>query len=250
MAISIIIPCYNEENNLKRGVLNEVATYLESVNYQYEVLICNDASTDNSLKIAQAFAITHPGFRVLDLPHGGKPSALLGGINQAVYPWVLFSDMDQSTPLNQLEKFLPHMDNYDVIIGSRGTQREGNTLMRKIGANVFLNIRRLFLLPEVTDTQCGFKAMKTDLAKGIFPKLSAVVTASATSGWRVTAYDVEMLFLAHLSGKKIKEIPVVWQNEDTSTTKGDLTARYRKESIQMAKELWRVKLNHLRGVYR
>ncbi|MFA6602494.1 MAG: glycosyltransferase [Candidatus Shapirobacteria bacterium] len=250
MAISIIIPCYNEENNLKRGVLNEVSDYLDTAKFKYEVLICNDASTDNSLKLAQTFAASHPGFKVLDLPHGGKPSALLGGIKQAAYPWVLFSDMDQSTPLNQLEKFLPFMDSYDVIIGSRGTEREGNTLLRKIGANVFLNIRRLFLLPEVTDTQCGFKAMKTELAVSIFPRLSAVVTASANSGWRVTAYDVEMLFLAHLNGKKIKEIPVDWRNEDTSTTKGDLAARYRKESIQMAKELWRVKLNHLRGVYR
>lgn len=250
MAISIIIPCYNEENNLKRGVLNQVADYLAKATFKWEVIICNDASTDQSLKLASAFASAHPGFRVLDLPHGGKPSALYGGIQQAKHEWVLFSDMDQSTPLSEIEKFLPHLDKYQVVIGSRGTARSGFSLIRRLGSKVFLTARRLVLLPQVIDTQCGFKAMKTDLARQIFPKLSAIITATTSSGWRVTAYDIEMLFMASLMGKKIKEIPVVWHDEDTSTTKGNLGDRYRKESIQMLKEVLRVKKNHLRGVYR
>ncbi len=247
--ISIIIPCYNEEKNLQNGVLEQVSRHLKKVTFTWEVLICNDGSTDNSLKLVKLFAQNNPGFKVVDLPHGGKPAALLGGIKRAKYPWILFSDMDQSTPLNEIAKLLPYFSKYDFVIGSRGIHREGNTFIRKLGARIFLSLRRLLMLPTITDTQCGFKALKTDLARQIFPRLAAVKTTSQAKGWRVTAYDVEMLFIAQKWGYKIKEVPVSWKNEDASTTKGNLSHRYRKESIQMAKEIYRVKINDLKGVY-
>ena len=83
--ISIVIPCYNEENNLKRGVLDEVNQFLTKQKFKWEVLVCNDESTDNSLKLVKKFVANHPGFRVLDLPHGGKPSAVWGGIKAVSY---------------------------------------------------------------------------------------------------------------------------------------------------------------------
>ena len=110
-SISIIIPCYNEENNLKKGVLNEVSDFLKTQKFQWEVIICNDESTDKSLKLVKDFASKHKGFRVLDLPHGGKPSAVWGGIQEAKYPIILFTDMDQSTPLKELTKLLPFFTN-------------------------------------------------------------------------------------------------------------------------------------------
>jgi len=165
-SLSIIIPCYNEENNIKNGVLNEVFDFLKTQKFNWEVLICNDESTDNSLKLIEYFVSKHQGFRILDLPHGGKPSAVWGGIKEAKYPVVLFTDMDQSTPLKEVIKLMPFFDKgYDVVIGSRGVSREGNTFIRKIMARGFLMGRRLVLLPKIIDTQCGFKAMKTDLAK-------------------------------------------------------------------------------------
>lgn len=248
--LSVVIPCYNEENNLKRGVLNDVYDFLKKQQFDWEVLVCNDESTDNSLKLAQDFADKHKGFRVLDLPHGGKPSAVWGGIQQAKYPVVLFTDMDQSTPLKESLKLLPYFDQgYDVVIGSRGTQREGNSLLRKIGGKVFLFGRRLFLLHNIVDTQCGFKALKTDLAKKIFPNLQFFKDKSDTKGWRVSAFDVELLFMAQKWGYKIKEVKVDWVNEDTSITKGDLSMRYKKETKQMLQEIIRVKRNDLRGLY-
>jgi len=250
ISISIIIPCYNEENNLKNGVLNEVHAFLKIQQFEWEVIICNDESTDNSLKLAQDFASKHKGFRVLDLPHGGKPSAVWGGIKQAKYPLILFTDMDQSTPLKELTKLIPFFDqNYDVVIGSRGISREGNSIIRKIMARGFLFGRRLFLLPNIIDTQCGFKAMKTDLAKKIFPNLQFFKDKSDKKGWRVSAFDVELLFMAQKWGYKIKEVEVDWKNEDLSTTKGDDSARFKKESKQMLQEIFRVIRNNLQGVY-
>jgi glycosyltransferase involved in cell wall biosynthesis len=247
--VSVIIPCYNEENNLTRGVLKQVSNYLKNFRYPHEVIISNDKSTDNSLALLKAYSKKDPSFSIFDLPQkGGKPGGLWYGIQKAKYPWCIMTDVDQSTPLSELEKLLPYFDDYDVVIGSRGTHRQGNSLIRKIGANIFLRIRRLFLLPNITDTQCGFKAIRTKVAKKIFPQLNAIKIISGP-GWRVTAYDVEMLFLAQKFGYKIKEVPVIWQDEDTSTTKGDFATRYRKESIQMAKEIYRVKSNDLKGAY-
>lgn len=249
-SLSIVIPCYNEENNLKRGVLDEVNNFLKTQPFKWEVLICNDASTDNSLKLATDYAQKHAGFTVLDLPHGGKPSAVWGGIQKAKYPLVLFTDMDQSTPLREVAKLLPFADDYDVIIGSRGLSRDGYSLLRKIGGPIFLAFRKMVLLPNIRDTQCGFKMFKTEVAKKLFPNLQFLKDKSDKSGWRVSSFDVELLFMAQKWGYKIKEIIVDWRNEDTSNTKGGSDSnRYKKESIQMLKEIFRIKINDLQGGY-
>jgi dolichyl-phosphate beta-glucosyltransferase len=247
--VSIIIPCYNEEKNLNRGVLDQVFNFLKTQKFIWEVVICNDESTDKSLTLAKNFADKHQNFRVIDLPHGGKPSAVWGGIQQAKYPIVLFTDMDQSTPLKEIIKLLPYFESFDIVIGSRGSHRDGNTFLRKLGSKVFLLGRRLILLHSISDTQCGFKAMKTDVAKKLFPNLQFFKDKTPKKGWRVSAYDVELLFMAQKWGYSIKEVQVVWKNEDTSTTKGDLNARYKKESMQMAQEIWRVMTNNFKGIY-
>ncbi len=250
IALSVVIPCYNEENNLKNGVLDQVYDFLKSQSYDWEVLLCNDASTDNSLKILKNFAAKHQNFQVLDLPHGGKPAAVWSGIKKAKYSIVLFTDMDQSTPISEISKLLPYFDkNYDVVIGSRGSNREGTSLVRKIMSQAFLLGRRLFLLPNIIDTQCGFKAIRTDLAKKIFPELQFFKEKKDSTGWRVSAFDVELLFMAQKWGYKIKEVPVKWHNQDSSTTKGDNSARFKKESKQMLTEIIRVKINDLYGNY-
>jgi len=248
--LSVVIPCYNEENNLKRGVLAQVHDYLQKQPYPWEVLVCNDESTDKSLKIAQTLCSQYKNFKVLDLPHGGKPSAVWGGIKQAKYPIVIFTDMDQSTPIQETGKLLPFFDqNFDVVIGSRGAIREGNSLLRRIGAPVFLFFRRLVLLRNIIDTQCGFKAIKTNLAKKIFPELQFFKDTTNNKGWRVSAFDVELLFMAQKWGYKIKEVPVKWHDEDVSLTKGNAASRYQKESKQMIQEIIRIKTNDLKGAY-
>lgn len=248
--ISIIIPCYNEENNLKRGVLEEVDEFLSSASFNYEVLICNDKSTDNSLSLINKFSKSHPKFKVLDLPKGGKPGAIWGGLQVAKYPVVLFTDMDQSTPIKEIDKLLPfYEDGYDIVIGSRGGSREGNSFIRLLGSKVFSTFRNTLLRTNITDTQCGFKSMKTDLAKKLFPQLAVIKNIQRGGGWRVSAYDVELLFIAQKLGYRVKEVPVIWKNEDTSTTKGDANAKYIIESKRMAEEILRVFKNNIKGGY-
>ncbi|MBN1921186.1 MAG: glycosyltransferase [Anaerolineae bacterium] len=250
--LSAIIPCYNEEKNLQQGVLDEVYAYLSTQTYAWEVVIVNDESTDRSRELIGAFIADKPRFRVQDIPHGGKPAAVWAGIQAARGDRVLFTDMDQSTPIAAVEMLLPgYAAGYDGVIGSRGMAREGNSLLRKLGSAVFLNVRRLLLLRNVRDTQCGFKSFRREVALEIFPRLQFFKTQERPKGWKVSAYDVELLFLCELAGYRIQEVTVPWRNRDVSDTKGQTgeLSRYLRESAEMLCEVLRVKLNHLRGLY-
>jgi dolichyl-phosphate beta-glucosyltransferase len=250
--VSVIIPCYNEERNLKRGALDEVRQYITGRDYSWEVIIVNDESTDNSRSLVEDFVKNSANFSLFDIPHGGKPAAVWAGIQKARGKIVLFTDMDQSTPIGELGKLLPWYEKgFDVVIGSRGITREGFSIIRQIGSAVFRAFRRLFLLRDISDTQCGFKSCRREVAQRIFPRLQFFKQEDRPVGWKVSAYDVELLYLFERAGYSMKEVEVEWRNRDESDTKDQAgkISRYFKESKEMAKEVIRVKLNQLKGLY-
>lgn len=256
--LSVIIPCYNEQKNLERGVLNQVYDFLITQDYDWQVIVSNDESTDNSKALVEQFIqdadTAHPKdrFSLVTIAHGGKPAAIWGGIQQARGEWLLFTDMDQSTPIYELTKLLPHArQGYEVVIGSRGMAREGFSILRKLGSFVFRTLRGAFLLRTIQDTQCGFKLFRRDVATRLFPRLEFFARKEKASGWKVTAYDVELLHLCEKAGYKIKEVTVEWANADESDTKGHSGefSRYMTESLDMAKQVLRVTRNQVRGLY-
>ena len=250
--LSVVIPCYNEARNLERGVLDEVDHFLGQQSYRWEVIVVDDGSTDTSRQLIESIIEGKAGFTLLDIPHGGKPAAVWAGIQQAQGEVVLFTDMDQSTPLGEVDKLLPwYNEGYDVVIGSRGAAREGFTLLRKLGSLIFRSLRSLFLLRDINDTQCGFKTCRRHVALETFPRLQFFKQAERPTGWKVSAYDVELLYIMEKAGYTIKEVVVEWQNRDVSVTKGQQNelVRYVHESLEMAREIMRVKRNELRGMY-
>lgn len=249
--ISIVIPCYNEEANLRRGVLDEVMAYLAGQDRPWELIIADDGSSDASLALCRQFAQAHQGVRVFALPHGGKPAAVYGGICEARGDIVLFTDMDQSTPLAEMAKLLPWFDRgYEVVIGSRGLERAGFSLGRRVASRLFRMARGLVLLREIDDTQCGFKALRRELAAELFPNLSFFATEAAHTGWTVSAFDVELLYLAQQWGVPIKEVEVEWHNRDVSTTKGRGKSQFMRESLEMARQVVAILRNRAAGKYR
>jgi dolichyl-phosphate beta-glucosyltransferase len=246
---SVIIPCYNEEENLKRGALDEVWRYLKEQPYSWEVIISDDGSLDNSFQLAAEFSKRHLGFRVLKNKHGGKPWAVWKGIEAARGEIILFTDMDQSTPIKESAKLLPWFKkDYDIVIGSRGKVRKDAPLLRKLMSFGFLTFRRIFLLPDIIDTQCGFKMFRRKVALEVFPKLQFFQEiGKEVRGWKVSAFDVEVLFIAKKWGYKVKEVLVEWQDRDIAKGK---KKNFLKESKEMAKEIFRVKINDLRGRYK
>lgn len=245
--LTVLIPNYNEKGNVERGVIDEVLSYLKKQSYTWELLISDDGSTDNSLALLEKYTQLDNRIRILKNEHAGKPYALRSGINQAVGKYVILTDMDQSTPIKELAKLMPWTEQgYEVVIGSRGARRTDSSFIRQLASIIFLSVRRLILLPEIKDTQCGFKLLETSLARKIFSKMRIFGRANNAIGWKVTAYDVEVLHLAKKMGKKIKEVRVVWKNEDTSHGK---KRNFVKESLEMLFEIMRVRANDILGKY-
>src|SRR3989344_4196743 len=128
MKISIVIPSYNEEKNLKKGVLDEVSDFLERKKLDYEVIIVDDGSSDSSVELIKKQISKNNKFKIIQNTHGGKAIAVISGMEKASGDIILFTDMDQATPINQLEKFLPKFDppaggGYDIVIGSRSGRK-------------------------------------------------------------------------------------------------------------------------------
>lgn len=247
--LSIVITNYNEKKNLERGVLEQMDSYLSSVSYDWEVIINDDGSTDGGENIIKNFVSKHNGFHLIHGKHGGKAAGLWNGLQSAKGEIVLFTDMDQSTPLKEVEKLLPWFNKgYQVVFGSRGKMRNNFPLVRQITSWGFRFVRGIFLLHDVVDTQCGFKSMKREVALKIFPMLSVIKNKKTSNikGWSVSAYDVEMLFIAEKLGYKLKEIDVIWKNEDTSTSK---SKNFLYESSDMLKQILQVKINDISGKY-
>lgn len=245
--VSVLIPNYNEIENVKRGVLSDILTYLKKQSYSSEIIVSDDGSTDSSILLIKEFAAKHKELKIIYNQHAGKPYALRSGIKQAKGRYVLLTDMDQSTPISELAKLLPWTDKgFSVVIGGRGAKRTDATLFRQLASIIFLLVRRLILLPEIQDTQCGFKLIETKLAQEIFLRMRLFGRVNNAVGWRVTAYDVELLHVAKKLGAKIKEVRVVWKNEDTTLGK---SRNFVKESLEMLLEIMRVRVNDMLGKY-
>lgn len=252
MYLSVVIPSYNETENLERGVLQEVYDYLSKQTYTWEVIVSDDGSPDTMARnLAQKFCVEHKGFIFLQNEHAGKPFAVWSGVQKAKGEIMLFTDMDQSTPICEIEKLLPfYQKGFDVVIGSRGLERRNFPFVRRLASAVFREFRRSFLLRDIVDTQAGFKSFRTDVAREVFPLLQAIRTgAGNVVGWNVTSFDVELLVASQKRGYKIIEVPVSWEDKDVAMGKQRGGGKFISESVRMVKEVYRVKRNEMRGLY-
>jgi len=242
--LSIVVPAYNEEFNLRTGVLDSMYSYLIKQKYTWEILFVDDGSTDNTLKVANEFAKGHKNFIVLPEPHRGKGGTVIAGMLKAVGKIILFTDTDQATPIDQIEKILPKFENkFDVVIGSRHG-REGAPMIRKIMAYGFSFLRTLVLQLPFKDTQCGFKAFSSEASKKIFTRLKIFDDKIRVNGASVTAgFDLEILYIARKLGYKIAEVPVEWHHKEGTKVNPI------KDSIEGLRGLFLVRINAFRGKY-
>lgn len=218
MYLSIVIPAYNEETNIRLGTLEKVAAYLSKQTYSWEVIVVDDGSSDGTSKLLDQFAATNSGFRVMHNSHQGKAGTVISGMLSGTGEIILFSDLDQATPLMELDKLLPWFaKGYDIVIGSRSGRREGAPLTRRVMARGFMLLRSYILgLHNIVDTQCGFKAFRGPVARDIFGRLRLYSNKHQVSGSSVTAgFDIEVLFLGRKLKYKIKEVSVEWHYVET-----------------------------------
>lgn len=247
LVLTVVVPSYNETARLGK-MLEETVQYLEAeYAEQYEILIVDDGSKDNTDKFALLEA-TRLGLKphvikVIQLSQNrGKGGAVTHGILHGGGQYLLFADADGATQFKDMGKLINHLKSRKgpaVAIGSRAHMVNTDAVVKRSLLRNFLmyGLHALvftFGIRDIQDTQCGFKMFNRQAATMIFPHMH-------TERW---IFDVEVLLLGELQGIEIKEIPVNWQEIDGS--KVDLA----RDSIQMAIDLVVTRMAYLMGIYR
>ena len=208
---SVVIPAFNEARRLPR-YLAEIVAYFDGRDEPYEVLIADDGSTDGTAEAVAAIARAHPAVRVLRHERNeGKGAAVRRGMLAARGRCRLFADADGATPIVELKRLeAALMAGAQIAIGSRARLDPSVSVVarphRVLAGRVFSWIVRRLGLPEVIDSQCGFKAFTAPAATDIFARLR-------TSGF---GFDVELLMLAQAAGYRVTEVPVNWTDQPGS----------------------------------
>ncbi|MFT5193295.1 MAG: dolichyl-phosphate beta-glucosyltransferase [Cellvibrionaceae bacterium] len=234
--LSIIIPTYNEQERII-PTIGAICSHLSNLGTPFELIIADDGSKDMTVGLVEAL-----GFVNLHLlkakTNGGKGSAVRRGMLAAKGDYLLFSDADNSTPIEEVSKLLKKLqdDHYDVVIGSRaaaGAEETEKSLKRRILSNGLRWVVNTILHIGVRDTQCGFKMYTREAAR----RLHSSQTLMGFS------FDLEILYLASKFNYQIAEVPITWI--DAPCSKVDAV----KEARRFIRDLMKIKINDLRGRY-
>jgi dolichyl-phosphate beta-glucosyltransferase len=226
--LSIVIPCYNESTRLPRS-LPIIQDYLQNSGLTYEILVVDDGSKDGTVAYVEAETAKDPYLRLLRYGENhGKGYAVRYGALRAKGQWVLFTDADLSTPITELDRFLPLMEQgYDVVIASRALAESNLQVPQpwyreRLGRLMNRLIRSVSGL-KFPDTQCGFKLFSGRVAQDIFENVTVET-------WM---FDVEALVIATKLGCTITDLPVTWINSDESRVHWYHTARVLRELLHI-----------------
>jgi dolichyl-phosphate beta-glucosyltransferase len=246
--LSVVVPAYNEEQRLPR-TLALITSYTQQQSFLAEVIVVDDGSADGTVTVAEAFARSHPEVRMIRNEHRGKAYTVRTGMLSAAGEYVLFTDADGATPVEEVSKLLPLLEQgYDVAIGSRegmGARRFSEPWHRHVMGRVFNLIVQLLAVRGIQDTQCGFKAFRREAAQHLFSSLKLYGEGSGlVKGAMLTGFDVEILFLARKWGYRIAEVPVHWYYGKESKVSPI------RDSWRNLRDVLRVRCNDLQGKYR
>ncbi len=238
--LSVIIPAYNEERRLPQ-TLDSVNTYLQQRSYSYEVIVVDDGSDDRTSQIVRNFQKNQPRFGLIVLPRNkGKGCAVRTGVLHSRGRFVIFTDADLSTPIEELEKLWPLLEEgYDLVIGSRRSPDSRiivpQSWLRRFMGGMYIVLNRWLGIKDVEDVTCGFKGFRREAAKQIFK----IARLNAFS------FDSEVLYLAqHKFRFRWTKVPIEWK--DSSGSKVHIL----RETAVSFLDLIKIKLYDFRGLYK
>ena len=212
--LSLIIPAYNEERRLPFTLI-EMVDYLNSHSYNYEIIVVDDGSCDQTAAVTKKFQSVCPQLKLIVLERNcGKGCAVKSGIMQARGRRILFADADGATPIAEITRLEAALNaGADMAIGSRALPSQETRVVtswhRKYLGRAFNICVNWLLLPKIADTQCGFKMFPARVAEFLFSRQQA----------NRFSFDVEILFIARRAGLKIAEVPINWTNVPGSKVK-------------------------------
>jgi glycosyltransferase involved in cell wall biosynthesis len=235
-AVSIVLPAYNEEKRIQQTI-DSIISFAKAHLDKHEIIVVDDCSTDSTGAIVQA--CKHPQLRyVKNKINKGKGYSVRRGVLQAKMPFILFSDSDLATPIEELLPMLAAIqEGYDVVIASRNMKASQRVVKqpayRQLLGQVFPLLVNLTLCLRYKDTQCGFKLFTKRAGKTIF-KLVTI------ERW---AFDAEALFIAKKKKFLVKEIPVSWYDG------GESKVHVVRDSIRMCKDILTIRYNQVKRRY-
>jgi glycosyltransferase involved in cell wall biosynthesis len=202
---------------------------LLAANVDSEVIVVDDGSRDGTADQANRYMASIANYRLSQIPHKGKGGALQAGVAASSGQFVFLADADWSMPPEQIVRFLPpRLSDFDLAIANRelsGSERHGEPQYRHLLGRVFNRWVQLAVLKGIQDSQCGFKCIRGELARRLFPQIQ-------TQGW---AFDVELLALAKRDGAKLVQQPIDWDFN------ADSRIRPWRHAPQMALDVLRIR---------
>ncbi len=214
-----------------------MVAFAEAQDYPVEVLVVDNASTDGTPDVVREIAAGHPFVSLLYQPIRGKGAAVRKGMMEGQGEYLLIYDADRAMPVEEITKFLPPaLSGYDVAIASRetpGAVRYNEPWYRHLMGRVFNFIVRLLAVPDIQDTQCGFKCFRREVAHDVF-------AIQKIDGW---AFDVEILHIALRHGYRVIEVPIHWYYGEGSRISAV------RDSWSMLLEVLRIRRNGHAGLY-
>jgi len=236
--LSVIVPCYNEENRFQKGLLHYLS-YLKKQKYLWELIFVNDGSKDQTLNLMKSSQKKEKKVRVITYKtNHGKGYAIIQGVKAAKGEIILFTDIDHSVTVSTIESFFKYFDQgFKVVIGSRRV-KDAKILVHQYPLREFLGrgftfLVRLFIDWQIKDATCGFKAFEKNVAKKLFEKITIY-------DW---AFDAEVIFLCKKLKIKFVQAPVEWG--DVRGTKVSL----KKDVLRSLIGLIRIRWNDIQGTY-
>lgn len=236
--LSVVIPAYGEEKRIS-GTLLAIDKYLKNQKYPYEIIVANDGSKDDTARVVEGMIKKIAHLKLLDnkINHG-KGYVVRQGMLAAKGEFRLFTDSDNSTPIEEVEKLLPYVgQGFDVVIGSRDAkgailEPPQPAYRRFLGEGFGLLTNIIIGTWGISDTQCGFKLLSAKAAGEVLPLCRI----------ERFAFDPEILALAKKKKLKIKEVGILWRNDPRSTVKVS-------SMVKMFFDLLKIRLNLIKGVY-
>lgn len=234
--LSVIIPLFNEEKRIPKS-FKKIDKFFSDKKINIEYIFVDDASTDKTYKVVSKFKTKYSFYLTKLSKNKGKGGALKKGVEIAQGKYIMFTDADLSTPIEEFDKLFPFLKKYDIVIGSRRLKdsdvKISQPIHRKVLGYIFYTIFSIFFKSPVKDTNCGFKMYKQHVAKKLYSKVK-------NTRW---GFDAEVIFLATKFNFKIREVPVIWLNDPYSRVSSF------QASIYTLWELTKIKLNNFFGIY-
>jgi len=238
--LSVIIPAYNESKRITNTLL-DIDLYLSKQDYEYEIIVVNDGSKDNTAQVVNKLTNLVKNLKIIDNQENhGKGWVVRQGMLESSGQIRLFMDADNATTIDHFDKMVLLLgQGYEIVIGSRDSKDVAGArqavaqsfLKRQLGNFGNLLIQTL-AVPGIWDTQCGFKAFRGKTAQDIFSR-------SLIDRW---GFDIEALALARKLSYKIGIIPINWVNDPDSRVSW-------KGYLNTFRELFKIKWNLIIGKY-